>query len=368
MPRRTNIEVEGVWLPNKGAELMAHTVVAELGRRIPGARFRSQAKGPDEARRAIGLEPVRLPEFLERHRKKALFKAIGEHWRRAGVDHVMDISGFAYGDHWGAAKAKGRAGKLLRQGHRVHLAPQAFGPFEDPELREEMRFILSGVETVAARDRTSKAHIEALGLHREIELIPDITLGLDISGRTVTRPDVPYGCLVLNTKLAGSSAMSEDRMIALFGKAAGVMRENGLIPLIVMHEPGADRPLSDRLAQDHGIEVVALEDARDIKAFVAGATCVVTARFHGLANALSCAVPAFAVSWSHKYRELLEDFGCPEACFEGDETAFLDQLFDLLRDASAQEARRNLLRTRGNALRPRISDYWDRIAARIRRH
>ena len=49
------VDVQGAWLPNKGAELMARATVRELGRRLPGARFTSPAQGPDAARAALGM-------------------------------------------------------------------------------------------------------------------------------------------------------------------------------------------------------------------------------------------------------------------------------------------------------------------------
>ena len=46
MSKKPLIEILGVWLPNKGAELMLHAVRQELGERLEGATFAIQSNEP----------------------------------------------------------------------------------------------------------------------------------------------------------------------------------------------------------------------------------------------------------------------------------------------------------------------------------
>ncbi|MCH2024867.1 MAG: hypothetical protein MK172_03930, partial [Verrucomicrobiales bacterium] len=46
MSKKPLIELLGVWLPNKGSELMLHTVRQELGKRIEEVSFAIQSKEP----------------------------------------------------------------------------------------------------------------------------------------------------------------------------------------------------------------------------------------------------------------------------------------------------------------------------------
>lgn len=354
------IEIAGVWLPNKGAELMAHTVVDELGRRLPGARFVSAPQGNEVERRAIGIPGVvRADRKLDLPGQSRLRQLV----RPVRVSHVIDISGFGYGDHWGVDKARRRAGVHVRAGRPVYLLPQAFGPFEDQALADEMRFIVAGVRFVAARDRTSRDHLLGLAPGREIRLLPDITLSLDLTRRLKAGP--PFGALIANAKSSEGGTIDETGLVTLYVRLAALMRENGLEPRIVLHEPVADRALSERIASAAGLAIDDLGDARDIKAHLANARMVITGRFHGLANGLSMGVPCHAISWSHKYGELLDDFGRPDALFTGDADDFCRRVEAELSDASGRAQEQERLLRVALAKKVELETMWDQIAEDI---
>jgi colanic acid/amylovoran biosynthesis protein len=356
------VRVTGVWLPNKGAELMAHAVVTELGRRLPRARFTSRAQGPDAARAAIGIPPLPPPAP-----PGMLDRLLGRPGRSQRETHIVDISGFAYGDEWGATKARKRVLADVQSGLPTYLLPQAFGPFADPDLAGVMAEAVRGVRHVAARDRQSLAHLQGLGTGRAIPLLPDITFSLDVSGRLPPRPDGPYGCLVLNVRSVGAAGLDADALIAMHVRLAHAMRGVGMVPLVVVHEATMDGALSAQLAQAAGAELVDLPDARDTKALMAGAEVAVTGRFHGLVNALAGGVPAHAVSWSHKYGELLADFGRADALFTGDVEAFCARVERDLADPATRAAERVRLRVIAADKAAALTAMWDEVAADIAR-
>ena len=58
------------------------------------------------------------------------------------VSALVDASGFAFGDQWGPGPSRqmGRLfGSYARAGKPVVLLPQAFGPFQEPEVAEAAR-------------------------------------------------------------------------------------------------------------------------------------------------------------------------------------------------------------------------------------
>ena len=354
------IKITGVWLPNKGAELMAHAAIAELSARLPKARFCSDNQGPPQARAAIGMPALRRP------------KGKLAQWGRAlgfgpKITHVVDISGFAYGDFWGAAKARTRAAATIAKGVPTYLLPQAFGPFTDPDLIAAMKDITTGARSIAARDQVSQGHLQALGTNRAIPLYPDITIGLNIDTRTVAVPEGRFGCLVLNAQTVKTGSMTQDAVLSLYGKVVAVMRAANVAPVIVLHEPQADLPLSESLsAACGGLPIVQLQDARDIKAYISRSTVVVTGRFHGLVNGLATGVPSFAVSWSHKYGEMLGDFGCPDFICGSDVAGFIDRIAALLGSDAEQVLLRQQLTARAADKKARLALMWDDVAQDIR--
>ncbi len=331
MSTKPLIELLGVWLPNKGAELMLHTVRQELDNRLEDVSFAIQSNEP----------------FLSESRFKKLQKCapssnpiLDKIFRinpqdqgtvtDSQITHYVDISGFAYGDPWGVKKARKRLGKkvkkLNREGKPYYLLPQAFGPFTDPELQREMKLIGSNASLLCARDSVSLAHLKDLGLENA-ELFPDITFALDTNDRTT--PDIkhsPYGCLIVNNKLVSSSTMQKNDLLDLFTASGKCMQKHGVSPQVLLHEPKEDKDLADELTQALDCPIIELEDARDIKNCIKHSYVTVTARFHGLVSALSTGTPAMAVGWSHKYKELLTDFDAGHLVFEENTEEFLNHL------------------------------------------
>ncbi|MFL2479216.1 MAG: polysaccharide pyruvyl transferase family protein [Verrucomicrobiales bacterium] len=331
MSTKPLIELLGVWLPNKGAELMLHTVRQELDNRLEDVSFAIQSNEP----------------FLSESRFKKLQKCvpssnpildkifrINPQDQRTVTDsqitHYIDISGFAYGDPWGVKKARKRLGrkvkKLNREGKPYYLLPQAFGPFTDPELQREMKLIGSNASLLCARDSVSLAYLKGLGLENA-EQFPDITFALDTNDRTT--PDIkhsPYGCLIVNNKLVSSSTMQKNDLLDLFTASGKFMQKHGVSPQVLLHEPKEDKDLADELTQALDCPIIELEDARDIKNCIKHSYVTVTARFHGLVSALSTGTPAMAVGWSHKYKELLTDFDAGHLVFEENTEEFLNHL------------------------------------------
>ena len=331
MSTKPLIELLGVWLPNKGAELMLHTVRQELDNRLEDVSFAIQSNEP----------------FLSESRFKKLQKCapssnpiLDKIFRTnpqdqgtvtdSQITHYVDISGFAYGDPWGVKKARKRLGKkvkkLNREGKPYYLLPQAFGPFTDPELQREMKLIGSNASLLCARDSVSLAHLKDLGLENA-ELFPDITFALDTNDRTT--PDIkhsPYGCLIVNNKLVSSSTMQKNDLLDLFTASGKCMQKHGVSPQVLLHEPKEDKDLADELTQALDCPIIELEDARDIKNCIKHSYITVTARFHGLVSALSTGTPAMAVGWSHKYKELLTDFDAGHLVFEENTEEFLNHL------------------------------------------
>ncbi|NRB43508.1 MAG: hypothetical protein HRU47_01755, partial [Verrucomicrobiales bacterium] len=116
MSKKPLIELLGVWLPNKGAELMLHTVRQELDKRLEGASFAIQSNEPFLSNPRFNMlqkcAPSSNPILDKIFRTDPLDRGMVSD---SQITHYIDISGFAYGDPWGVKKARKRLGKKVKE-------------------------------------------------------------------------------------------------------------------------------------------------------------------------------------------------------------------------------------------------------------
>src|SRR5262245_59673667 len=147
------IELRGVEFVNKGAELMLHSVIARLRGRYKNILFVMEAtsRSPHEKHLANGIFTKAAFKKFRINFKPLLSLVPSSILKRYNlvkeqdIDVVIDASGFAFGNQWGAAKAGMRLADHIRkwkkQGKLVILLPQAFGPFTDQALVQKMETI-----------------------------------------------------------------------------------------------------------------------------------------------------------------------------------------------------------------------------------
>jgi polysaccharide pyruvyl transferase WcaK-like protein len=85
-----------------------------------------------------------------------------------------------------------------------------------------------------------------------------------------------------------------------------------------------DIPVAREIVQRLQIEGIPVQltgyglDSGQIRSAIGRNTVVLTSRFHGMIAALSEARPVVVVGWSHKYAEVLHDFGMEDQCIPYD--------------------------------------------------
>lgn len=370
-----NLLIIGAHLANRGSELMLRSLVGELRRRHPCMRL---AISP----RTAGLGRV---DDLELDRLAFPLPHVGDRWRFAAgfalrrlpvrpgrlaweqVDLIFDIAGFAYSDQWGAHPAANLARLLAdagRHGARTVLLPQAFGPFDEPRTAAAMRQVIGRAERLFARDPESLAHLEALtrggpGLAARLALGPDLTLAY----AAVERDEGETGYLIPNVRMLdqGAGAWGDGYTELLAELVRRGHRPKGQRVALAVHDAkGGDLRLArevQRAVPEHPVELVVEEDPRRLKARLAGARWVVGSRFHALASALSCAVPALALGWSHKYRHLCRDYGVEELAFDRPRPEIVGR-FDRLADPGHRAELRQRLRDAQRRIVERAEAMW----------
>lgn len=310
-------------MSNKGGELMLRAAVQELR---PDFDFVVEPwVGPYQARAALGLyqklwikrlgPAAGLPGHIVPARMRSLLGIRTE----AQISGILDVSGFAYGDAFGAKRtevAARSARRWRRAGKALILLPQAFGPFSGTRIRSAARDLLANADLVFARDSASLEAIWDLGVARgNIALAPDFTLTVPAIAPDDNPTLGPHAYIVPNVKVTRQSNVSEREYLEFLLQCATSLRERSLRVRLLIHESAEDAALASRIrdADGSGIELVHEEDPQRLKGLIAKSTLIVASRFHALVAALSQGVPVVAVGWSHKYDELLNDYGCPEA-------------------------------------------------------
>lgn len=358
-----NILLIGAEFANKGAEAMTLTVIAELSSRLKNAQFyfrRGAVGGTEDEFLRRGIHAMDNPSYTlllrriiaKAHRVPALLTGISDRGHRwlvpelLSLDGVLDVSGYAYGDTpWGRARSQEVAAyctfaRIL--GVPCIFLPQAFGPFREDDDWLFYRQALRTATLVFARDQES--HNEVIRILRG------------------TRQDQVRRCVDMAFSFCGT-AESDARQL-LFRHAIPSRRLMVLVPNMRVYERTSGHGLDNvyvasliaavELAASHALDVLLLPhetrpekgDVRDdrilvemvrgavanagvhtipktlsaaeLKGIIGLATVVVASRYHALIAALSQAVPACAIAWSHKYRELFAHFQLQDMVLEAE--------------------------------------------------
>jgi len=366
-----NIEIVGIHPTNKGALLMLAAIRERILAAFPKARFGVPMNWPVELRLAEGLYctvPIergsRDVSWASELMPAKVRRTVG-FWSRSDVDVVLDASGFGYGDYWGLEKLKRRLVRLgtnWRKGKRVLIVmPQALGPFEKPGMADAAKTAFKNADLVFVRDRSSKGFVDKLGpLGPHVKSAPDFT--------NLLHPELPArlehmrgaALVISNEKVVGNDAAKRATYIDYLVLACETLKAAGQRVVLLVHEGAGDRRIADEVNARLSSQAEVLDEKSPLvtKAVIGVANVIVSSRFHGLISALSAAVPALACGWSHKYAELMSDYGCPEFNVDlNDKASWQPKLDDLIAAGASPEYRRKLAQA-GDAQRALSEGMW----------
>lgn len=329
------VEIKGVQFRNKGAYLMLLATLQGL-QQISRPFQLVLSPGPN----LPYLERAKLGAWqkLSFRRKHldltpwfgTLPKALLNLFRRYGlvteadVDVVLEASGFAYGDQWPLQFLQNTAREVVRYhkaGKPFIFMPQAFGPFNNSASKAAMRDIINHATAIFVRDEVSLAYLRQcqITLPAHVYLTADFTIGLKVTPSL--RPAQPYVVLIPNHKVVSkfnhaNAAELQQSYVESFAKAATYLMAQGFTVVLVNHEGKEDALICQEIAALSQCSTRQIDDPLALKQFIGSATLVISSRFHGAINALSQAVPCIATSWSHKYQQMMTDFGVSDFCIE----------------------------------------------------
>ena len=282
------------------------------------------------------LGALRLPRrFL---RRWSLLDAV------AGADLLADISGISFVDGRAAALAYNLACSIpaFLCGTPVVRLAQAMGPLRSPLNRAAARFTLLRCRAVFARGPETARHLESAGIGG-YRRAADLAFALpDGDGAGAEFEDVlPPGEGPL-IGIAPSQVLA-DRLRRSGGDLAGLLASAldeavdraGARVLVIAHSwLGPERRsrnndyhicrdlLGRMKRRDRAVFIERDLSPGELRAVIARCDCFVACRFHAMISALSRAVPCVVPSWSHKYGEVMDEFGLGRMVIDaGDLTA-----------------------------------------------
>ena len=375
------IELRGVEFHNKGAELMLYAILDSVKQRLPDTLFVME-KRPGSAtsikkQRNLGIyTKLNIKKYGIDSAKWGLLVPRGVR-RKMGfihekeIDVVLDGSGFAFGDFWGAKKAGERLAdhieKWKKQGKRVIMLSQAFGAFEDPLLQKKMKQITDHADLIFARDKYSYDYLRAIDADNDrIILKPDFT-NL-VKGRL---PDYFNAedseiAIIPNNKLLESNLFeNHSQYLDVLHSIVVLTEQAGKVPFFLIHEGMKDQQLAEDVNKrfSKSIKIIKEDDPLKVKGIIGACKGVITSRFHGLVSALSQGVPCLCIGWSHKYKALMEDYNFPQGIIAKEDLALenLKNKIDLITgDVSASQCK-TILNEASKKQKTLAKEMWDKI-------
>jgi colanic acid/amylovoran biosynthesis protein len=374
-----NIEVIGVSPYNKGALLMLEAIRAKLAKDLPAARLAVPINWPTDMRLAHGLygtypreKGSRDLSFLGNVLPKGFRKNIG-FFSSSDVDVVLDASGFGYGDYWGARKLKRRLTVLATRWKMpwktLILLPQALGPFEDAGMADAFTKVLNAADLVYVRDNVSMKYVTALAPGgSNVRLSPDFT--------NLLHPELParlahlrgYAFIIPNEKVVNGNQDQRRTYIDFLQLAVEKLRATGRSVALLVHEGKGDKALAAELnaVLSAPLEVVDEGSPLVTKAVIGQSYATVSSRFHGLISAVSSGVPSVACGWTHKYAEVMSDYGCADLNLVLSDRSTWHQTLDKLVSSAADPALRSSLAAAAHMQRGKSIEMWNEVIGLIK--
>lgn len=406
---------------NRGAEAMLVTVVGKLREMRPGGHIYVFSYQPKQDRALVqadditiisskpaalvvkhfplalvswllGLLRIRLPDAMLPKAVRALRDS----------DALLDIGGISFSD----GREKFLPFNILLiwpamlLGVPVIKLAQAVGPFKHPLNRLAAKLFLSRCNRVFARGAITAQHLEQLGLRRDrwersIDVAflyePRYSLSRENEDRLAGLVETlrswrQEGCPVIGiipSSLVDDKFTAEARDYAalltdLF--ATGAEMRFVLLPnatragsekrfnndLVVIEKVRQMVRLAFSEADQARIAYVTYDvNTAGTRALIEQCDVVVTSRFHGMVSALSLSVPTIVIGWSHKYAEVMAEFGLEKYALDfGEDDFSLHEAVTELLHAGAplrEQLRATLDTVRANAQKQ--FDYVEQVIA-----
>lgn len=247
-----------------------------------------------------------------------------------GADVVLDLAGISFVDGRGIPILVYNflmTGIPKLAGARVVKCSQAMGPFKDPINRFAARMVLPRLDGICARGRRTVEHLEDLGITEAVEAA-DLAFLLEVPQAALDRldeflpPNLDYLAVAPSSVVDACCRSLGIDYASLIVDVIDNQIMGGRSVVLFPHSFKADDaesrmndgPLCRRIhaaleRPDACLLVDQSEPPAVLRALIGRSTALVTSRFHAMISALATRTPVLVVGWSHKYEEVMEEFG-----------------------------------------------------------
>lgn len=292
--------------------------------------------------RVVGLQPLRLalieiPVASLALVARTLRLPLG--WVRARACRsildsavVVDVAGISFVDGRGIPITIYNSlmtGLSLLLGVPTVKAAQALGPFKTQPNRLLAKLVLPRLAAVCARGARTREHLDTLHLSN-VTNVADLAFSLDEAGSLPAHVETalaPLGgkfIVVMPSSVVRGlfESTGGDYVSAVATLIRDIRKSTGLGVVVAPHSYRVGHPegrmndgpvcqeVAGRCADD--TMVVGIDEdlsAGELRHLIGLGDVLVTSRFHAMISGLSTCTPTVVVGWSHKYREVLDDFG-----------------------------------------------------------
>ena len=250
-------------------------------------------------------------------------------------DGLIDLSGISFTDD------RALSGLLINS---LWLAPavatgipyikasQAMGPFRKTLVRWAAKFFLQRSAAVIARGNISAQLTQALLPDKEVHALPDVAFALQPApevrvlealrdeGLDTSQPYCVVGpSLVVHNLMSQSEgelaypqlmASAVEHIVKITGHNVVLLAHTRVTQGQKRDDFSICLETYDQLKSTEAVLLLkGLYDAQTLKGIIGRAEIAVASRFHFMVATMSSGVPSIAVTWSHKYKEMMAMVG-----------------------------------------------------------
>jgi len=369
-----NILVEEVGSVNKGAFLMFKAIQTKLSETYKNNlkivtdenRFSAIEIAENNLYRVANFQKYKIPfHNIVDVNQLYRFNLINED----NIDSIINAGGYSTGDFWLSVHGEKKFNKRLerykrlkKKGKKIILLPQAFDTFNSTYMRRFIKELYEVSDLIIARDKVSYNNMTVnLKDTSKIKLFPDFTNLIEVNNENPSSKKVT---IIPNSKLIQTKIVTEEGYLNFLYSLVSAIDEMDYDVNLLNHEGESDllfiNKLSEKLEFEH--KITTNISPLEVKQEIGTSKLVITGRFHGLVSALSQSIPCFATSWSHKYKELLNDYDSSDLMIDiTNSKESLTKVKVMLTDSSFYAKKKNALETKSSIQKQKSREMWSKV-------